>query len=298
MQNLGGTVHPYLRTFEGPSRDMWEATGEHPFGWNARLDQDDHLIEIVTEYYGSDAEEGKAFFRAFMEYFAADDLREEGLRIISESYDSLEEGTYESSSLDRLYQVTLFREAWGYRMNLNLSNNARVPDDAPAFPNAEEQAALSLDPFTRMGVNPDVSFPETVIYEQGTTRIVLEKVYCVNAGALLFRMKIRMENVPDKIGVDLHIKEINGQSFDDYWQLSYSSSGTYLSYKEPHDPVETGTIQLYVSELVEAYGLKQLESLTFKGALREYEEEEEDSYYGPEVINVVYFDDVVCEAAH
>lgn len=277
MQSVGGGEVKYSRKVTGEDYELWDSTGEYPYGWYGTLDGNERLYTVSAEYFGDNPEEGKAFFTAFTEFFVSGDVQEDGIKLILDRYDLLEDRKAEYADTEAGYRLSLFRSDRGHRMSISVDKD-QAPSEAPLFPNTDEQAALQLGTVATFGISEDIQMPETVLYEKDGVQILLVKAYYTKASEL--SILLRMKGAPDDAVAEVTLEKINGNPVD-FSNCTFSYNVTNLLGR---DLLES-TIDIRLTDLrSQIPDFTRLSSLTFKGNYRENTESD-----------VVQFEDITCE---
>ena len=263
MQSVGGGAVKKTRQVNGTA---YTITGQKPvFDWYGKLDDNNHLVNVYAEYSGENAEEGKAFFTEFAGFFLKDDVLSEGLKLISDSYDTLETAKSEKTEVGK-YHIKLSylnRDNGVFRYNIDISS-MNVAADEKQFPNAEELSLLTLSHPERMGLDASSQFPETVLYEIGNSKIVLERSFFNTLSNLM--LVLRMEGIPDGGRVLIDLEQINGVSVEMMTdEIDWFNNTAELDDDEPHDAVEKCYISIPLAVLKKAMDFTGFSSLTFSG---------------------------------
>ncbi len=275
LQDHGGWTPSMSRSVSGTTEMDWSWKRECPYGWSARLNQNDCLSEVEAEYFAEDLEAAKAYFTAVTEFYLTGDVREEALRFLSEQFDALEPGSSESVRIADYYSLNLsYYSVFRYWISLD---NSEIPATAQPFPNAEEQAALLLDPITRRGISREVQMPETNLYEYGEMKVVLNRVFYTDEE---LRIQLLFEDIPENANVRIELEQINGQPIDPVKEIDMLSSiSADLSARDVKEPVIERVFRVSLDPLLEVYEYTELQSLTFGAYYYEKDEEEADDYY-------------------
>ena len=72
---------------------------------------------------------GNAFFKAFTDFFVTGDVHDEGLKLLSDNYDSLAAGKAETARIGREYTMSLYRLNWSHSMRIRINADG-IPADA------------------------------------------------------------------------------------------------------------------------------------------------------------------------
>ena len=112
-------------------------------------------------------------------FFLKDNVLEDSLQLLSDNYGVLEKNKSEKINDDG-YAVQIRHISGGWRFSIDISSLNVAPDETQ-FPNADEMNLLSLDLFARMGIDISAPFTETVLWEDGDMKVVLEDTVLKNA---------------------------------------------------------------------------------------------------------------------
>ena len=285
MQSHNGWPSSLRRSVSGNDEMDWNRNRACPYGWSGELNQNDCLSEVEAEYYEEDPEAAKAYFKAFAEFYLTGDVLEEAANFLSEKFDAIEQGGNESVTIAEYYYLNLSHYSC-YRCTIRLTAN-EIPSTAQPFPSAEEQAALLLDPITRRGIDKDALVPETVLYERGSMKVVLEREFYTDSNLTL---QLRFENVPEEARVRVELEKINGQPIEPVTEIDWYSAAIELSAGKAKDPVVVKTINVSLDSLQEVYEYTGLQSLSFDGLYGEYDENDNQTQFE-------WLDEVTAEAA-
>ena len=262
MQSVGGEEERYSRKVTGEDYELWESTGEHPYGWYGTLDRNERLYTVSAEYFGNNPDEGKAFFTAFTEFFVSGDVQEDGIKLISDRYDLLEDRKAEYAETESGYRLSLYSSDREHRMSISV-NKDQIPSDATLFPNTDEQAALQLGTVAMFGISDDVQIPETVLYEKDGVRILLVRAFYTKSSEL--NILVRMEGAPDGALAEVTLEKINGNPVD-FSNCTYSNDVVTL----PGSQSQEFTMDINLTDLQSQIpDFTELSSLTLKGNYRE-----------------------------
>jgi len=284
MATVGGETATETRTVYGSAYTL---ENQPPlYDWYGTLDENNHLVAVFASYYGEtydkNAEDGKAFFTELASFFLKDNVLEDSLKLLSDNYGVLEKNKSEKINDDG-YAVQIWHFSGGWRFSIDISSLNVAPDETQ-FPNADEMNLLTLDLFARMGIDISSPFTETVLWEDGDMKVVLEDIYYNTQPSVSF--VIRMEGIPEGSYFITELTEINGMSADTIkdeidWYNNSVCSDSALSA----DTVQTGRIFITIPVLKNAMDFNGLTSLTFSGS---YYIESNDRQYTLEDVTIEF----------
>ena len=247
-------VYQYLETVDKPNTyiyrniqygdfSSWEAE-EPQFELELELDGGERIYSAEFIYSGSDEAEKKAGFEAFADFFLKGAVREETESLLEEFFkdkdaywDNHKNGV---QKIDSGYTISFKFQASAYHFIIEVEPG-RIPEDAKVFPSAAEQAELVLDPLARVGADPTVKLPETVIYDENGIKIILkDSDYYVRSSDVDFRINFESSGLKDGMRASIQIQAINGIDLVEYDLLEYAR----LDEEEKEDYAEFSMVEL------------------------------------------------------
>ena len=273
--------------------DLPSMADDSPYRIRVELDEKERLGFAEAEYHGDYTEDTRSYFESFASLLLTGEANEKLMEFIDDCYNDFDSEDQRgwSHNIGRDYAVSLVLGP-SYS-DLEITIKGGFPEDAPAFPNEEEQEALLLDPITRLGIDKDIEVPETVLFTKDDINVVLEKaLYTEDHLYIIFRM----ENVPDDAGIEVALDELNGSAVNEWPYDQQSLTSANLFYGDTHEVVEKEYVWLRTADLPENIpDFAGISSITLH--VNYTEKGDEDDYYGTNENNI-YGEPMTIETGH